>query len=240
MQKIKEDIRPRNSYYLDEPKEFNVGFIPHRSGTYRIEIDSSIESVSQFSTAIQALELAKEEDQVEILLQSPGGSVDAGDAFIHSMAKCAAPIHIIASGGCHSMASQILLMADSFELSRGFNAVIHAGQNGAYGTVSEYNTKASFDADFRTRQFRETYKYFMTEEEITGMLKGQDIILDADQWMKRSEARNECYKNEQVAMKEAYEASLAAAEESAQELTIALAKPAKKPLKLPKKQLASE
>src|SRR5512133_52627 len=95
--------RQATSFYgFDEPREFSVGFYPHKSGKYVVEIDGAIEHVSQFSTAIQILDLAKEDDEVEIRLSCcPGGSVDAGDSMIHAMRKCEAPIHIIATGGTH-------------------------------------------------------------------------------------------------------------------------------------------
>lgn len=185
----------RRNYSDDTPQEYMVGFIPHKTGTYRIEIDGPIKCVSQFSTAIQVLENAKEEDEVVIMLQCGGGSVDAGEAFIHAMRKCAAPIHIVATGGVHSMASCILLEADSLELSHGFNAVLHGGYDGAGGTVSEYRAKSNFDNVFRDRQFRETYEGFLSEKEMDDMLDGKDIWLDAEGWLKRAMKRGEYFQD---------------------------------------------
>lgn len=187
--------KQRSSQGYDEQKEFNVGYVPHKSGTYKIEIDSIIENVGQFSTAIQVLEQAKEDDEVVIYLQTPGGSVDAGEAFIHAMRKCNAPIHIVATGGVHSMGSQILLESDSFELSAGFNSLIHCGQDGAYGNVNEYRSKSKFDEDFRTRQFKQTYEGFLTEQEMEDVLAGKDIWLDANGWCERAQARMNHYRD---------------------------------------------
>ena len=178
-------------YRYAKPEEFNVSYIPHKSGLYRIEIDAGIEQVSQFSTAIHTLGMAREEDQVEIVLSCcNGGSVDAGVAFIHAIRKCAAPIHFVATGGNHSMASQILLEAESFELGEGFNSLIHSGCDGAYGTIPEYRAKSKFDEVFRIAQFKETYKHFLSEKEIDDVLSGQDLWLDSDAWCTRFEARN--------------------------------------------------
>lgn len=195
----------RRNYSESAPQEYMVGFIPHKTGTYRIEIDKGIECVSQFSTAIQVLESAKEDDEVVVYLQCNGGSVNAGEAFIHAMRKCAAPIHIIATGGVHSMASCILLEADSLELSHGFNACIHAGYDGAGGTVSEYRAKSKFDKEFGDRQFRETYEGFLSEKELDDMLDGKDIWLDAQGWLDRAMKRSEYFQNkyaEQAAQEE--------------------------------------
>lgn len=186
---MKED-KKQSSFFSDKPDEFYVGFIPTRSGTYRIEINDGIHSVSQFSSAILALEAAKEDDQIEIHLQCNGGNVDATDAFIHAMRGCAANIHIVATGGCHSAATHILLEGDSFELSDQFNACIHCGQDGAYGNVNEYRIKAKFDEKFRVQKFRDQYEGFLTESEIEDMLNGVDIWVDNKGWIERHQTRN--------------------------------------------------
>jgi ATP-dependent protease ClpP protease subunit len=188
-------IKPRMSEQEEDcAAEFKVSYTPIKSGVYKIEIDSVILSVSQFSLAVSILDNAEETDQIVILLQSPGGNVDAADSLIHAMRKCKAPIHIIATGGCHSAATMILLEADSFELSSGFNALCHGGMNGAYGNVGEYYIKSDFDKKFRIEQFKDAYKGFLTESEIDRMLEGRDIWLDAEGWLQRADARHEYFK----------------------------------------------
>jgi ATP-dependent protease ClpP protease subunit len=191
----------KSAYDDSYEKEFNVAYFPHKSGTYRIEIDDTIFSVSQFSTAIQALQVAKEDDDVEIHLQCNGGNVDACGAFLHAMRKCAAPIHVVATGGCHSAATHILLNANSFELSSNFNSLIHCGSTGAIGTLSEYNSKTAFDRNFLADMYRQIYEGFMTSEEIEDMLKGQDLWLDADAWMERYNKRNQYFLAKEAAAK---------------------------------------
>lgn len=181
--------KSNQSYGDDSPQEFSVMYIPNRGGTIEIEINAPIYEVSQFSTAIKMLNMAKEDDEVVIHLQCPGGNVDATDALIHAIRKCRAPIHCIATGGCHSAASHILLEMDSFELAAGFNSLIHCGQDGAYGNVNEYRSKAKFDEDFRVRQFRETYEGMLTNQEMDDVLSGKDIWLDGPAWCARAEAR---------------------------------------------------
>lgn len=227
MQEIKYLNKPKSSHDDGSSQEFMVGYIPHKSGTYRIEIDNYIESVSQFSTAIQVLENAKEDDEVVVYLQTGGGSVHAGEAFIHALRKCAAPVHMIATGGVHSMGTQILLEADSIELSYGFNACIHCGSDGAYGNVNEYVAKSKFDIDFRNKQFRDVYEGFLTEKELDAMLDGKDIWLDAEGWMKRALVRSDYFRAKMEAMLQAEDEAIIAEIEAAE----AGSKPVKKPRK---------
>ncbi|MGZ8888031.1 MAG: ATP-dependent Clp protease proteolytic subunit [Halobacteriota archaeon] len=169
---------------------FEVAYIPHKSGTYYIEINKAIRHVSQFSDAIQVLEIAGPEDEVVIKLSTPGGSIDATDAFIHALRKCNAPVHMIATGGVHSAGSAILLEAESFELSENFSSLLHCGGCGTVGNTNEVIAQAAFLTHFMPTFMRNTYEGFLTPEEIEKLIEGKDIWLTAEQWVARYEARN--------------------------------------------------
>lgn len=190
----RKDIKPRGGYE-DCVQPFDVSYMPEKIGKFIIDIDKPIEEVSQFNDAIRVLEVADEDNPVQINLQTPGGSLDATDALIHAMRKCKGHIHIVATGGVHSCGTLILLEADSFELSDNFNSLIH---NGSLGTgrvnLNEYVSQTAFAAKWMPNVFRKAYEGFLTEEEIDGMLKGQDLWLDADGWMARWNMRNAYFK----------------------------------------------
>jgi len=173
-----------------EAEEFSVNFIPHKSGTYTIEIDDVIESVKQFSTAISVLENATEDDDIIIKIQTPGGLFDAADALVHAIRKCVAPIHFIATGTVASAGTMILLEGTSFELSKNFVALLHNGGSGAVGNLNEYFVKAEFDKKHTYKAYWDIYQGFLTEEEFDGLMRGDNIWLDAEEWCKRYEARN--------------------------------------------------
>lgn len=177
---------------------FNAYYVPERVGRWVIEINNGISCQAQFSDAIRVLEMADEDNPVEINLQCYGGSLDAADSFIHAMRKCRAPIHVCATGGNHSAATLILLEATSFELSEGFNSLIHNGSLGTVGNLNEYVSKAKFDSGFLPKIFRSYYKGFLTEEEIDGVIRGDNIWLDDKAWAERYEQRNEYFKNKML------------------------------------------
>jgi ATP-dependent protease ClpP protease subunit len=172
---------------------FNVSYIPRKVGTWVIDIDDAISSPAQFRDAIQVLEMADEDNPVQVNLQCYGGSIDAADTFIHAMKKCEASIHVIATGGVHSAGTLILLQADTFELSSGFNSLIHNGSLGTGGNLNEYVSKSKFDSEFLPRIIREYYEGFLTEDEIQGVIRGDNIWLDAQQWMNRCNNRNQYF-----------------------------------------------
>lgn len=175
----------------DDGQEFPVAYVPHKSGTYYIEIDKAIHSVSQFSSAIQVLDMAGEDDDVVVKLQTPGGSLDATDAFIHALRKCKAEVHMIATGGVHSAGTAILLEAESFELSDSFNSLLHCGSLGEGGTLSEFMAASAFRGEFMAQWLRKVYAGFLSEKEIEDLIAGRDIWLTAEQWCGRYYQRNE-------------------------------------------------
>ena len=183
-----------DSYYL------TATFVPDKTGTFKINFHTQIINIEQLTAGIEALEAAEEGDRVVISLQSCGGNVDASGGFIHAMEKCQAPIHIIASGGIHSAGTHILLQADSFELSRNFNSLIHNGSCGSGGNLNEYFPKAEFDKKFLYDYYKEIYAGFLTPKEFEDMWNGKNIWLNAEEWMERSEKRNEYFKQEHEKM----------------------------------------
>lgn len=192
MKKTEHQIGPvrasSEEYCMVSP--FDVSYIPVRAGTYIINLNRAIQEVTQFDYAIQAMNMAGEEDEVEIRLQSPGGSMDATDAFIHAMNGCKAHIHTVATGNCSSAASAILLNSQSFELSDGFSSLIHCGSLGAGGAFNEFNASTNFYNEFMPNWVRKTYMGFLTPDEIEGLIKGQDVWLTAENWIERHDRRN--------------------------------------------------
>lgn len=180
---------------------FYATFIPRKGGTFKINIHGPIYSADQFILASQALEAADEEDTIEISLQSPGGSLDVTDYFIHCMRKTAGHIHISASGNVSSAATLILLQADSFDLSEHFNSTLHSGSIGSGGNYNEYRAQVAFYPQWMEKALRSGYEGFVSEKELDDMLEGKDIILDAAGWLDRYNKRNEYFLAKEAAAK---------------------------------------
>lgn len=189
----RDNKKPAAGLNNSDEEPFFVSYVPHRTGTFHVNLFDSIQSPDQFTFALQALEAADEENGVIIHLQCCGGHLGATDAFIHAMRKSKGHVHVIATGLVASAATMILLEADSFELSEGFYALLHNGSTGSVGNLNEYLAQTEFDKHFLPRLFRSAYEGFLSNEEIDNLLKGQDIWLDAKGWLERFNARNEYY-----------------------------------------------
>lgn len=99
---------------------------------YSIFIDNSLQSPQDFRFALQVLATAQEQDSVLVFLNSPGGSVDAAQAFINMLQQCEAPVTVIGSGTIASAAALILSCVESFQLDS-FCSVMYHPCTSAYG-----------------------------------------------------------------------------------------------------------
>lgn len=176
---------------------FDVSFVPHSTGTYHIFLYGEIENAHQFKNAIQVMMEAGEGDTVVVHLSTDGGCLDATDSFVSAMRRCAARVIVEASGGVHSAGTIILLNAMEFRLTEGFNALIH---NGSLGIVAPKTSDAKIQSAFWFKRMdelaRNTYKGFLTEEEIKQMIAGVDLWIGPEEWIERWNKRQQLLKEE--------------------------------------------
>lgn len=183
------DAAQKRAGFFDNPSNFRVTYTPSGNGTFRVYLDKAIEEPGQFIEAIEAFRAASEGDLVEVMLQSPGGDLDATDLFLQAMHECDGRVIVRATGGCHSAASIILMHAPEFTLSHGFNCLIHNGSIGHGGKFSDYRAASKHTVEYMENLMRRTYKGFLTDPEIEEMIDGKDFWLDAGEFIARWKAR---------------------------------------------------
>lgn len=219
-----------NTYDYSDNYGLTVSYTSDKTGTFKINFHTEIVNMEQLTMGIDALEIAEKGDRVVISLQSCGGNVDAAGGFIQAMHNCRAPIHVIASGGIHSAATHILLEANSFELARNFNSLIHNGSMGVGGNLNEVFPMAKFNEKFLYSYYKDIYTGFLSDAEFESMWNGAQIWLDADGWMERTENREAFFEAEMEKFNKAAEKLLQENDVPAEEIPkiIAARLPAKK------------
>jgi ATP-dependent protease ClpP protease subunit len=217
---IREASRPATDgakasmYGWGGPAPFPVTYTPIQAGIFTCYVFGIIEDCTQFIHAIEALQQATENDTVVIHLSTDGGSLDATDTFLTVMKQCAGRVIVKASGGVHSAGTVILLAADEFELSENFNALIHNGSCGSGGKFSDFVAHSRHNVKYMSTIMFNTYRGFLTDEEILQLLDGKDFWLDAEEFVTRHEARNAYEAATQEEAIAAYEAMVAATAEA--------------------------
>jgi ATP-dependent protease ClpP protease subunit len=184
------DSAKASMYGWGGPSPFPVTYVPINAGIFNCYIWGEIEDCTQFIHTVEALQQATENDSVVIHLSTDGGSLDATDTLLTAMRQCAGRVLVKATGGVHSAGTVILLSADEFELSENFNALIHNGSCGSGGKFSDYVAHSRHNVKYMSTVMFNTYKGFLTDDEIMQLLDGKDFWLNAEEFVTRHEARN--------------------------------------------------
>jgi ATP-dependent protease ClpP protease subunit len=166
---------------------------------FPIFVHESIESPTDVVPIVDTLRQLEEGDNVTMYVSGVGGCVSSVDLLIHEMQSAQARgvhIHCVCTGLLASAFSFIPLYADSFELSEGFHALLHAGSAGMSGTIPEFKASSAFTIKYMESRLRSVYKHFLSEKELDDMLEGKDLWLDAPAWIDRFQKRNELFAEE--------------------------------------------
>lgn len=238
MQETLNKVNKQSRHNSSDVEEFVVTYTPIKAGQYHIYLFGDIACASQFISAIEVLNSATENDVVIIHLSTNGGSLSATDTFLQAMMECEGHVVCKATGDVHSAGTLILLAADEFSLSENFSSLIHNGSTGTGGKFSDYKSESLHTIKYMERVMRNGYSGFLSELEIEDMLRGIDIWLDAESFAQRYAQRNEYFKAKQEEFEAEQQKLLCPPFEGNPEDCALPKKAAKKPLKLPKKQLA--
>lgn len=119
-------------------------------------------------------------EEVQIIINSPGGYTDAGWAFIDMMDFVNLKIRTIAMGEICSMATSIFMAGDERIMSPNSCAMIHQFSWGSQGTYSDLVAQRKAEDMEHKREIRHLIRFskYTTEEEIR-----KHVLLDTDHWL---------------------------------------------------------
>lgn len=141
-----------------------------------IDIDHDFNEPQTFRGIIQALENASPNDQVTLKINSPGGRTDSAQAIyvalLETEAKTKAKIINAASSG-----SIVAMACDEIETTPFCTMMIHNASGGARGKVSDMAAASAHHKSFFQEWYDQLYAGFLTAEEISDVVKGQEFWL---------------------------------------------------------------
>ena len=144
-----------------------------------IDIDTRVDSPENYREIIRAIEDAREADTIVLKINTPGGDTDSAHAIyvalLESRAKTIARIL-----NAYSAGSMIAMSCDEVQTTPHCSMMIHGASGFQYGKISEMQAQAKFFEQHFHGFFDELYAGFLSADEITDMLKGQDFWLSED------------------------------------------------------------
>lgn len=154
---------------------------------YTLYLNDPIRSIDQFVDHISVFESCTADDIVFLNVASNGGSVSVGQQYIEAMSRCPAMIFGVVGMGAASQASAILMACDDLLISDMSTILIHSFSYGNHSNANAMFNCADFNSKLNVKWIDKYFKDFLTPEERVDVLKGIDLLFDADQIQERWE-----------------------------------------------------
>ena len=144
----------------------------------------SIGEAEQYTDWLDTIRNCSETDVVKIHINSPGGDLLTTIQLVRALQETMATVICSVEGQCMSAATLIFLQADMVEISDHSMFMFHNYSGGTIGKGGEMYDNIVYERKWSEQLFRDVYKDFLTEEEISSMLDNKDI------WMNSEEVTN--------------------------------------------------
>lgn len=201
MQKLKEQFKVSGSLPKSSPAR--LGLYNHQENTptifaapveasrYIVNITDDVNLAHFYDEVVALLATATENDEIVFNICSYGGYVDTLNMLLGWKSMCVAKQTHVLMGNASSAASALFLSpADEYIVGDGASFMIHEFQCGSGGTESNSYIQSVFNRKRNHEFVRETYRGFLTEDEIENkILQGLEIYLTAPEIQERLETR---------------------------------------------------
>lgn len=162
-----------------------------------VPLDETIKLPRYYRKILQRMKSLTKHDQLNITVNTYGGSLDGAIALINGMQNTEATVTATLDGMAASAGSLIFLSAENVAVMPYSQMMIHQGSFGAFGSQTNVQKKSAFIDEQMRKLMREVYTNFLTPEELEDVFKGLEIWLDYEEIVRRLELRAEILQSQQ-------------------------------------------
>ena len=156
----------------------------------KVKVNQSVSAPSFYSRLTNRIEQLTEADLLELYIDTDGGDAEGMLALVDAIENTPAEVVAVLTGRVYSAGSVIALHCPQIQVGPYARMMIHAGRGGLFGKDNEVEANFEFNKKFYKKLFYDTYKHFLTDQEIEEVLNGRDIWLDSEQILERLERKN--------------------------------------------------
>lgn len=156
---------------------------------YTVPLDEAVVNPAYYRDIVNMLYGAGEHDTVVFTINSPGGRLDGLLSLLDAIASTNAKTIASLTGSAHSAASILALHCDMLDVGPYSTMLCHNVSYGYSGKGSDVLSHVQHVSKTSEKLFRDTYKDFLTEEEIAEVLAGKELYLDAEEIEERAANR---------------------------------------------------
>lgn len=148
-------------------------------------LSAYVDVPTAFIDMIHKIRTAPAEDDIIIHLNTVGGDLATGVQLINAMKYSDAHVICSLEGEAYSLGSLIFLAGDEFVIHDNSIMMIHNFSGGIYGKGNEQVSQLEATIKWFNTLAHKFYIPFISEEELTSVLKGEDLWLQSDEIRKR-------------------------------------------------------
>ena len=158
---------------------------------YSVPIDGSFREPAFYRGVINMLMNASEHDTVAFMINSPGGSLSGLLSLLEGIKMTNANTVALVVGAASSAASMFALHCDEVYVGDNATFLCHNISYGTGGKGSDVLAHVQHTSSSASKLLRKTYKNFLSEIEITDMINGKEIYMEAEEIVERLQQREE-------------------------------------------------
>ena len=166
---------------------------PNHGVHYSVNVSQVFGSPHTFDEVIHLLSVATPEDIINFNINSNGGDFYSLVALRNAIRQTEAQVYMNLLGMCASAGSALFLEnADGYKIHEDSCMMIHSMQCGTgYTDANTIATRAEHNKKINERFVRNTYKDFLTEDEVESVLNSKEIYLEDFEIRERLQKREE-------------------------------------------------
>lgn len=164
--------------------------IVQNENMYDAYLSNEIVEPEVYDKLCHLLDNANVSTVIRLHLNTPGGMLSSAFKLMHSLRNTRATTIAVCTGEVASAGTMIALTCNHIEVDDYLCFMAHNYSGGSHGKAHEIEDKMKWDKANLPKFFKEIYHGFLTNAEITSMLKGKDIYLNAQEVLEKWERRN--------------------------------------------------
>lgn len=187
-----------NDISLDQPQPYPHPFIPHKEqirsfkrtlplSIFDFYITDDITEPDKYLELIQTLKSADQHDTVFIYLNTRGGSLYTTIQILAAMSSSPAKVVTCLEGEVCSAGTFIFLKGDTKIVNPHCTFMIHNYSQATAGKGNEIVAQVEYQEEYFNQLAHDIYGEFLTEEEITYVMGGNDLWMQSHEVVDRLE-----------------------------------------------------
>lgn len=148
-------------------------------------LSTLIKGPHNYTDMIHRMNVALPQDVIYIHLNTPGGDLSTGVQIINAMKNSEAKIVTIIEGMVYSLGTLIFLSGDEMVVNDHCMLMFHNFRGGLAGPGHELTSQLDATVKWFNILARQIYLPFLTEDELSRIIKGEDIWMNSTDVHKR-------------------------------------------------------